>query len=372
MKVAIIHYWFITRRGGEKVVETLLEIFPEADIYTLFYDQEIYGDTLKGHKIYTSIFNIKIIRKYYQKLFPIYPLAVKSLRLKDDYDLIISSESGPAKGIFIPNKTTHLCYIHSPMRYCWGYTEEYLRTLPASLKGIAAYFFERLRKWDETTIDNVTHYIANSANVAARVKRYYKRESVVIPPPISLNLFNVKIEKNENRDTYLSFGAITPYKRIDLLIDTFNASGENLIIIGDGSEKMKLMNKAKKNIRFTGTLPWEEIEEILKNTKALIFPGEEDFGMIPLEIMAYGIPVIAYKKGGALETVIENRLNISQSTGIFFEEQTESSLINALSFFEKNKRQFDEKFIIKHARAFGKDIFIDRIKSYLKDLKLHG
>lgn len=369
MKVAIVHYWFITRRGGEKVVESLLKIFPDADIYTLFYDEEKYGNTLKEHKIYVSSFNNKLIRKHYQKLFPIYPLAVKSLKLKDDYDLIISSESGPAKGIVIPNNIPHLCYIHSPMRYCWGYTDEYLKVLPKGLKGITAYFFERLRKWDETTINNVTHYIANSENVADRVKRFYNRDSVVIPPPISLELFNRKIKKNKIRQTYLSFGAITPYKRIDLLIDTFNDTGENLVIVGDGSEKMKLMKKAKSNIKFTGTLSWDKIEEILKDAKALIFPGEEDFGMIPLEIMAYGIPVIAFKKGGALETVIENRNNIAESTGIFFEEQTENSLKNALLFYERHESEFCEEFIVNHARSFGEDVFINSFKSFCNDLK---
>lgn len=367
MKVAILHYWLVTRRGGEKVVENILKIFPQADIYTLFYDERSYGKQLEN-KIYTSKLNTPFLRKYYQKIFPLYPTGVRSIKLHEDYDIIISSESGPIKGVKIPKNALHVCYIHSPMRYCWGFTNEYLETIPYYLRPIASYFFRQLKEWDKTTVSNVDYYIANSYNVANRVKKYYNRDSHVIHPPISLNHFNYRIERNYDKEYYLSFGAITPYKRIDLLVKEFNQSGKQLIVIGEGSEKNKLIKNAKSNIQFKGAISWDEIREILQNVRALLFPGEEDFGMIPLEIMAYGIPVIAFNKGGALETVIENKECIDKSTGIFFNEQSTDSLGKAINYFESISDQFDFEFIRNHAREFGEDKFLHKLKVYINSL----
>tara|TARA_R110000868_G_scaffold111489_1_gene301028 strand:- start:1307 stop:2440 length:1134 start_codon:yes stop_codon:yes gene_type:complete len=366
MKVAIIHYWFITRRGGEKVVESILKLFPEADIYTLFYDKEIYGNYIENHEITTSILNSKFFKKRYQKIFPLYPIGIKTLKLKKNYDLIISSESGPAKGIRIPNNCPHICYIHSPMRYCWGFTQDYLNSMPKLIRPIASFFFKLLRNWDKTTINNVTYYIANSYNVKDRVNKYYNRDSAVIHPPIDLKLFEHELV-NAKKDVYLSFGAITPYKRIDLLVDTFNQNGKKLIIIGDGSEKNKLQLKAKKNIQFLGVLKWEEIETVFTRTRALIFPGEEDFGMIPLEIMAYGIPVLAFKKGGALETVIVDEKSTAKSTGLFFEFQNTESIQKCIDEFEIVEKKFDPNWIKNHARNFNENIFLEKFKLFLKE-----
>lgn len=366
MKVAIVHYWFVTRRGGEKVVESILRIFPQADIYTLFYDRESYGDFIENHKIYSSVLDRRFLRRHYQKLFPLYPLGIKSLKLRQDYDLVISSESGPAKGIAMPAKCPHLCYIHSPMRYCWGFTQEYLNSMSKPMRPIARFFFNRLRAWDKTTIDNVTYYIANSYNVAERVKRYYNRESHIIHPPIALSLFESPMTLKKGT-TYLSFGAITPYKRIDLLVDTFNENGKRLMVIGDGSEKNKLEVKSKENISFLGNLDWPSIKVILRNTSALIFPGEEDFGMIPLEVMAFGIPVLAYRKGGALETVVENLDAIGESSGLFFDAQTSESIQTCIDKFEVMKEGFDKQWIRNHARGFGEDYFVEKFKLFLKE-----
>jgi len=360
MKVAIIHYWFITRRGGEKVVESILKLYPNADIYTLFYDKGTYGDWLNNNKVYSSRLNNKFFRKYYQKIFPLYPFAVKSMKLREKYDLIISSESGPIKGIKIEYPTTHICYIHTPMRYCWGFTEEYLASINFFLRPIASYFFKKLKNWDKTTIDNVDFYIANSKNVARRVKKFYNRDSDVIYPPIASNLFAKKTDSNKEKSYFLSFGAITPYKKIDLLVDCFNISGKKLIIIGDGSEKKKLQKRAKDNIEFKGFLKASELDFYVKESKALLFPGEEDFGMIPLEVMAYGIPVIAFKKGGALETVVENRDDISKSSGIFFERQSSSSLQRAIEYFLTVEDSFDSLWIRKHAQNFEESKFLNK------------
>lgn len=365
MKVAIVHYWLTTRRGGEKVIESILKLYPDADIYTLFADKELYGNKFPKNRIYTSILNVKLLKSQYQKLFPLYPIGIKSLKLKEGYDLIISSESGPAKGIKIDGNIPHVCYVHSPMRYCWGYTHEYLRALKKPLRPIAKILFEALRKWDVTTIDNVSAYLVNSNNVSNRVEKFYNKDSTVIYPPIDLSLFKRPLKKEVKRDIYLSFGAITPYKRIDLLVDTFNLNGKKLVIIGNGSEKESLQKKANPNITFLGNLEWKEIEKYFDRSKALIFPGEEDFGMIPLEVMAYGIPVLAYNKGGALETVVENE-EAKLATGLFFNEQTIESLSKCILTFEKLDGKFDAEFIRSHARGFGEDIFLRKFSGFIE------
>ncbi|MFN0728534.1 glycosyltransferase [Polaribacter gochangensis] len=358
MKVAIVHYWFISRRGGEKVIESILKLFPDADIYTLFYDEKTYGDHLKNQKVFTSAFDNIFFRKHYQKIFPLYPLAIKSLKLKDNYDLIISSESGPAKGINNPNKIPHISYVHSPMRYCWSHRESYLASVPKLVRPFMNIFLERLKKWDASTIDNVDFYLSNSKNVSKRIQKYYQRNSEVVYPPIADDLFSKNTSFNKKRDQYLSFGAITPYKKIDLLVETFNENGKKLVIIGNGSERKKLEEIAKSNITFKTIDNWQLVEEEVFRSKALLFPGEEDFGMIPLEMMAYGLPVIAFKKGGALETVVENRKEIEQSSGLFFKEQTIASLEKTLLFFEENKEKFNPFWIKKHAKGFSEQQFL--------------
>ncbi|MGK0288604.1 MAG: glycosyltransferase involved in cell wall biosynthesis [bacterium] len=360
LRVAIVHYWFVTWRGGEKVVESILKLFPQADVYTLFFDPNTCGKPLAKHQVHTSILNNPIFQKHYQKVFPLYPIGIKSLSLKKEYDLVISSESGPAKGVSIQGNAPHLCYIHTPMRYCHGFREPYLKNLSSWSRPITSFFFEMLRLWDLTTVNNVTHYVANSQNVADRVQKYYNRNASVCYPPIELELFKEKPQLDE-KEFFLSFGAITPYKNIDLLIDVFNKNQKKLVIIGDGSERNRLEKKAKNNIQFLGSLPWSKIQGLIRRSRALIFPGEEDFGMIPLEVMAHGVPVIAYGKGGALETVIENFTNPTKSTGIFFHALEANSLHQALAKFEIIEPEFNPEWIQDHARKFGEDCFQEGI-----------
>jgi glycosyltransferase involved in cell wall biosynthesis len=368
MKVAIIHYWFITRRGGEKVVESILKLYPQADVYTLLYDRKSYGDYLKGHNVYTSKYNTSFFRKHYQKLFPLYPMVVKSLKLRDDYDLIISSESGPAKGIQINNNAKHICYIHSPMRYCWGFTQDYLNSMNPILRPFARFFFKRLKKWDKKTISNVDLYVANSKNVAKRVNQFYNRKAQVVYPPIESELFDKPLVLGKEKEFYLSFGAITPYKKIDLLVECFNKNGKKLVIIGNGSEKEGLQKTAKSNIEFKGFLEDKELENYIQNSKALLFPGEEDFGMIPLEVMSYGIPVIAYKNGGAIETVVENKKEVSESSGVFFNQQNIESLQKAINSFNKIEKKFNPYWIRKHAEKFQESKFLQSFSKTIDKL----
>lgn len=362
MKVAIIHYWFITRRGGEKVVETILKLYPNADIYTLFYNEKEYGDYLKNNTVYTSILNTSFLKKHYQKIFPLYPIGIKSLKLQQEYDLIISSESGPAKAIQIDTNTPHICYIHSPMRYCWSHQDVYLKSVNYFLRPFMSFFLKRLKEWDKKSINNVDLYISNSNNVASRVKKFYNKESLVIHPPIEESLFENSLNI-EQKEYYLSFGAITPYKKIDLLVDTFNKNGKKLIIIGNGSEKKELIKRANKNIEFKNYPNWKDVEKTIYKAKALLFPGEEDFGMIPLEVMSYGIPVLAYGKGGALETVVEDREKISKSTGLFFHRQKIKDLNETIIYFETIENKFDPYFIREHSKKFIEGTFLEKLEN---------
>jgi glycosyltransferase involved in cell wall biosynthesis len=356
LEVAVVHYWLVSWRGGEKVIESILKLFPRADLYTLFYDAPRCPSSLRERNIYTSCLDRPWLRPHYQKLFPLYPAGIRSLRLRKSYDLIISSESGPAKGIANPDRIPHLCYVHTPMRYCWGFTSTYLDSLPVWLRSPAAFGLERLRRWDLSTIDGVDHYVANSRNVADRVRRFYRKSAAVCYPPIALDLFADGIEKNR-RHQYLSFGAITPYKNIGLLVDTFNQLDRKLMVIGSGSEGEKLARRAGPNITFMGSLPIEKVLTYIKDSRALLFPGEEDFGMIPLEVMSQGVPVIALKKGGALETVVENLTDPARSSGVFFDTADIPSLKAALSTFESIEDRFDPFWIRQHARGFGEDRF---------------
>lgn len=359
LRVALAHYWFVTWRGGEKVARAILDVFPHADIYTLFYEPASCGVHLEGHQIHTSMLDLPLIRSKHQALFPLYPMGVRSLRLKKTYDLIVSSESGPIKGIGNPEGVPHLCYVHSPMRYCWGFTSDYLNALPQIARPLAKAGFESLRRYDETTVSGVDRYVANSRNVQDRVRRFYGRDSSVLYPPIALDLFddrNLVRTKASQRDYYLYFGAITPYKGVGVLVETFNKSRRPLVIVGDGSERKKLEKLAGLNITFTGALPYSEVREYILGAKALLFPGEEDFGMVPLEVMAHGVPVLAYGRGGALETVTSSA-DPARSTGIFFAQQGPEAVRAAIEEFEKVQDEFNPTFLRAHARTFGEDHF---------------
>jgi glycosyltransferase involved in cell wall biosynthesis len=230
--------------------------------------------------------------------------------------------------------------------------------------------FERLRRYDETTIDNVDRFVSNSENVRKRILNHYDREASVVYPPIEDAVFarTPQFKSGETPEYYVSFGAVTPYKRIDLLVEAFNESGEQLVVIGDGSERSRLEKIAGSNITFTGFLSDEQVYKTLIKAKALLFPGEEDFGMIPLEVMALGIPVIAYAAGGALETVIENKEHLEESTGLFFNTQSSTSILEAVERFEKLRSSYSPEFIRNHALTFHEIVFKKRMLEQVKAL----
>jgi glycosyltransferase involved in cell wall biosynthesis len=338
-------------RGGEKVLEELLDLFPEADIYTHVYDPDSVSEKIKSHNIYTTGINkLPLAKKLYQKYMPLMPNALQNLNLQE-YDLIISSESGPAKGV-VPNPGAfHLCYCHSPMRYCWDMYNYYYNSSNFLVKFFMKKFVPSLRSWDILSSNLVDHFAANSQFVAKRIKRYYNRTADVVHPPVDINKYNSV--KRTPEDYYLFFGQLTGYKRADIAVEACLSLKRKLVIIGAGAGK-KEIKKYKNNglITFKGHLNDREIGGYLARAKALLFPGIEDFGIVPIEANAAGCPVIAYKDGGALETIKEN------VTGIFFDEQTVSSLSKAIIHFESIENNFlDRQPFNEHVSKFSKEKF---------------
>ena len=362
MKVAIVHYWLVTMRGGEKVLEELCRMFPQADIYTNVYDPQKISSVIKQHKIYTTKINSwPFATKLYQKYMPFMPKALMDLDLTG-YDLIISSESGPAKGVCPAPDAFHVCYCHTPMRYLWDMYHEYFAKANPLVKFFMKKMIPSLRLWDVTSSNLVDHFIANSNFVAQRIQRYYGRKSDVVYPPCDIE----KYINNERKpkDFYLFFGQLVGYKRADLAIEACIKSGRKLVIIGDGKSKEAQKYASSGLITFTGRVSDEQVAEYLSQAKALLFPGIEDFGIIPVEANAAGCPVLAYHKGGACDSIKEN------VTGLFFEEQTAQSLIECMNEFEAKEAQFqNRKKFTDHVKQFSYNNFRTKIEKIIKDRK---
>lgn len=354
MKVALVHDWLNGMRGGEKILEVLAEIFPCADIYTLLYEREKVSPTINKLNVYTSfIQNIPIVKRYYRYYLPVFPFAIERFKLKD-YDLVISTSHCVAKGIKVPEDAVHICYCLTPMRYVWDFGREYFNSKRFFIKPILNY----LKYWDKNTSGRPKAYFSISQNVADRVKRYYNKESTVIYPPVDINFF---IPQDIDGDYYLIVSALVPYKRIDIAVDAFNYSGLPLKIIGTGTEYGSLRKKAERNIEFLGWQDSGKVKNYYAGCKALIFPGIEDFGITILEAQACGRPVIAYKGGGALETI-----DTKIPSGIFFGEQTGESLVNAVNEFEKNCRFFNKEKIRQNVLRFDRRLFKERLKDEIQ------
>lgn len=344
MRVAIVHYWLVSMRGGEKVVEALCDMYPEADIFTLVYDESRVSEKIKRHKV-TSSFLQKVpgAVKHYQSLLPLMPFALESLDLSG-YDLIISSESGPAKGIIAPPHSTHVCYCHSPMRYIWDHYHSYRANAGLASRMLLPWMAPLLRSWDVSTSMRVDRFVANSHHVRARIGKYYGRSATVIYPPVAVDDYAPAAETG---DFYLCAGQLVSYKRVDLAVRAFTKMGRNLVVIGEGKELAALKAIAGPTITFLGRAPFPVLKEKLARCKALIFPGEEDFGLIPVETMASGRPVIAFGSGGALETVVPGL------SGVLFHEQTPEAIIDAVHAFEAESAAFDPAAIREHAARFS-------------------
>jgi len=360
MRVAIVHYWLVNMRGGEKVLEALLEMFPEADIFTHVHDPKAVSDLINRRRVVTSrIGRLPFAKKLYQFYMPLMPRALMDFNLQK-YDLVVSSESGPAKGV-VPNPNAfHLCFCHSPMRYLWDMYHEYFRGTGFFVRFFMKRLIPSLRVWDITSANMVDRFVANSDYVAKRIRRIYNRDAEVVSVPVNVERYFATERKPA--DYYLFFGQVTGYKRADLAIEACIKSGRKLVVAGDGA-KRKMRKKYSKSglVRFAGRVSDEEAATLFSEARALLFPGIEDLGIVPIEANAAGCPVIAFREGGALDTVKEN------VTGVFFDEQTPESLAKAIESFELNEGLFRDREPFKnHALKFSKAAFIERLRRTLE------
>jgi glycosyltransferase involved in cell wall biosynthesis len=370
MKVALVHDWLTGMRGGEKCLEVFCELYPDADLYTLIYTPENVSPTIRRMNIRTSwLDRLPAAAKYFRYLLPLFPQAVESFELAG-YDLILSSSHCVAKGIF-PHRSLHVSYIFSPMRYVWDLHDAYVTGSQSRLGRFGLSIFRSyLQRWDVRSSKRVDYFIAESQNIAAKIERFYRRPSKVIYPPVDFDRFSIR---RDVQTFYLIVSALVPYKRIDLAIEAFNALKLPLKIVGDGPLRYSLAQRANGNIEFLGWLDDPKVAELYASCQALIFPGEEDFGIVPLEAQASGRPVIAFKRGGLLETVIGMDEAVSQPnpTGIFFTDQNSQSLIVAVRQFERLRDRFEPEQIRAHARHFGRDRFKREIADYVSECLAH-
>ncbi|MEK7249538.1 MAG: glycosyltransferase [Bacteroidota bacterium] len=358
-RIAIIHEWFTGMRGGEKCVEALCEVFPDATLFTLVHVKGSVSPTIERMPTRASfIQKLPFAEKRYRHYLPLFPRAVEQFDMSE-FDIVISSNHAVAKGIRTKPETLHICYCHTPMRYIWNLYDDYFGKEQAGLLTRVGMkmFVKYLRSWDVRTARNPHYFIANSHNVQARIKQLYNRESDVIYPPVDTSLFQ---PSKTSSNYFLIVSAFVPYKRIDLAIEAFNKTGDRLLVIGDGPDDSRLRSISKSNIEFLGWQPDEKLKQWYAACKALIFPGEEDFGIVPVEAMASGKPVIAYAKGGALETVIESPI---LKTGVLFKEQTVKSLMEAI---QKCKvTSFSPEQLRSHALSFDRKVYKRKMGEYV-------
>jgi glycosyltransferase involved in cell wall biosynthesis len=365
-RIALVHDWLTGMRGGEKVLEVLCELYPDAVLFTLLHNKGAMSRTIEKMEIRTSFIDrLPLKAERYRNYLPVFPRAIESFDFTP-YDLILSSSHCVAKGAVPSQGALHICYCHTPMRYVWEMYDEYFGKGRAGLATRAAMsvFAPRLRAWDIRTSSRVHHFVANSRNVARRIHRHYDRSADVLHAPVDTSLFQLS---DQDDGYYLIVSALVPYKRVDLAIEVFNRIGERLVIVGKGPDLDRLSAHASRNIEFLGWQADEELAKLYARCRALIFPGVEDFGIVPLEAMASGKPVVAYGAGGALESVVESS---EHPTGVFFDEQTPESLAEALR--KLRRLPFDPKSIRAHAEQFDRSVFKRKLARYVDEkLLLH-
>ncbi|GHU78888.1 glycosyl transferase [Clostridia bacterium] len=360
-KIAIVHDWLTNMGGAENVVEVLHDMFPDAPIYTSMCIKENISLKLQTADIRASFLQKKVKghKVNHQKYLPWMPAAFESFDL-NEYDLVISSSSCCAKGVITAPHTVHVCYCYTPTRYLWQHFYEYTKDMNPIKKHILLYYMNYLRIWDYSAAQRVDHFIAISNHVASRIKKYYRRDAEVIYPPVKTEYFT---PGDKDGDFFLVVSRLVGYKRIDIAVEAFNKLNLPLIIIGEGPEQTKLKSLAKSNVLFLGRQSDEVVRDYMRKCKAMIFPGEEDFGITPVEMQACGRSVIAYGKGGSLETVID------KETGLFFQEQTAESLVNIIEIFHKKKFSIEVSRI--HAASYSDLIFKQSIKSFFQSIKIY-
>lgn len=352
-RVAIVHDWLNGMRGGEKTLEAILELFPQADIFTLLLDREKISDAIRQRKITTSfIQRLPLAQSSYRYLLPLFPKAVESFDLSG-YDLVISTSHCVAKGACSPEGAMHVCYCFSPMRYVWVFQEEYFGRGTVK-KALLRPVLDWLKRWDRRTSRRVHHFVAISETVAERIARFYGRDSTVIHPPVDTTFFS---PGEEQQDFFLVVSALVPYKRVDLAIRALNELRLPLVVIGEGPEYRRLKAMAGSTVSFRGWVSDEKVREAYQGCRALVFPGMEDFGLTPVEAQACGKPVIAFGEGGVTESVRDG------VTGLFFREQTADALIAAVRAFQKMR--FDPALARRNSLRFSREVFKERLKDYI-------
>lgn len=365
LRVALIHDWLTGMRGGEKCLEVFCEIFPQADIFTLLHVAGSVSPVIEKHPIRTTwIQNLPDVARKYRNYLPLFPWAIRSLSLKG-YDLILSSSHCVAKGIRVPSGALHIAYIHTPMRYVWDMYEVYFgkpSTAGRPAKILMPFVAPFLRYWDTHSNNQVHFFLANSDHVRKRILKYYQRQAEVIFPPVSAGDFGLY---PQTRDYYLIVSALAPYKRVDLAVRAFNRRPKPLVIVGTGPLENRLREESDANITWLGWQDAPSLRKLYGECRALIFPGEEDAGITPLEAQASGRPVVAFGRGGVLETVIpwedyqEGRKDFF--SGVFFPEQTETSLIEAVEKLEEHAHLLEPGRLRAHAFQFDRAVFKERM-----------
>ena len=365
MKIAVVCDWLVVYAGAERVLEQILKIYPQADVFCLVdFIPEGKRDFLLNKKTCTSfIQNLPKAKTKYRSYLPLMPLAIEQLDVTG-YDLVISSSHAVAKGIMTGPNQVHISYVHSPIRYAWDLQHQYLHEagLEHGVKSwLARLILHYMRIWDSRTANGVDHFIANSQFIAKRIKKVYGRKAEVIYPPVDVEAYEICRQKE---DFYLTASRMVPYKKIRLIVEAFNnMPDKKLVVIGDGTEFEKTKEIAKKNIVLMGYQPFEVLKEKMQKAKAFVFAAEEDFGITPVEAQACGTPVIAYGRGGALETVCG--LDSAAPTGVFFSEQSTKSIIEAVKVFEKNADKITADNCRKNAERFGIGVFVSRLSDFL-------
>jgi glycosyltransferase involved in cell wall biosynthesis len=368
-QVVLVHDWLTGMRGGEKVLEPLCRHWPNAPLYTLIHQQGSCSRTIEDRPIFTSFLNkLPGVSRYYRYTLPLMPWAV-GWRLPD-CDLVFSSSHCVAKGVTAPAGALHLCYCHTPMRYAWHMRESYFhdRGWGGPKQWLAQKILARLRDWDRRTAAGVTHFIANSEVVRQRIRDCYDRDAVVIPPPVDTNFYCPADVPRQ--DYYLILSAFAPYKRLDLAIDACQKLGRRLVVIGSGQDEKKLRARAGANIEFLGWQPDDVLRDHLRRCQALLFPGEEDFGIVPVEAQACGTPVIAFGRGGATETVVP--WPSPNATGMWFAEQSVDSLAATIEQFEHHRDAFDGRRLRSHALRFRLERFEAELFGFVDSVVARG
>jgi len=382
-RVAIVHDWLVSMRGGERCFEVLCELFPDADVFTLVHRKGHVSPIIEKHSIRTSfIQHLPLSLTHYQYYLSIFPLAIRSFDFHE-YDLVVSSSHCVAKGLRVPDNVCHIAYTYTPMRYIWDQFDAYFSIGRTGwlTRTVMGFLRRPLQRWDVSSNDGVFRFVAISEHVAQRIRCYWGREATVLYPPVDWQSFALS---KEEEGFYLLVSALVPYKRVDLAIHASNLMKFPLKIIGAGQDEKRLRQLAGSTVELLGWQPDSEIRKYYARCKALLFPGEEDFGIVPLEAMACGKPVIAYAKGGALETVVslmprdlvvqkEGAVGLPLRTdgghfptGVFFDEQKPESVVAAIEIFERNRDKFDPVRIRSHVEPFDRKYFKEGLRQLIE------